>query len=422
MTNVTPEGSRLPKSSLLILDLSRLLYAVWSRTPTGIPRVELAYAEHLIANERDRLHFAVLDAVGRLRIVDTAAATAFISNIARYWRQDVSSSATYMRIVLHATIIHTILLFRPTGSLSRLVRRHRGRSIYIIPSQLHMERAELVERLKNAGDLKLVYFVHDILPSLLPEYFPAPAERRNRLRMEAAARLADVIVVNSRATAQAFGKRFGKDASAQSIVIAPLGVDSALGKYRRIANSESPYFVMIGTIEPRKNHLMILNIWRALRSEFGDDTPRLILVGSRGWENENVIDMLERSPALRGFVDERNRVADEDVKELLLGARALLLPSFAEGYGLPLAEAFALGIPVLCSDIPALREVGGDVPEFFDPMDGPAWKSAIRDYADPASPRRLAQLQRLANWKAPSWDEHFAIVSSMLTTLEDEDR
>ena len=167
---------------------------------------------------------------------------------------------------------------------------------------------------------------------------------------------------------------------------------------------------------------MILNIWRALRSELGDDTPRLILVGSRGWENENVVDMLERSPALRGFVDERNRVADEDVKGLLLGARALLLPSFAEGYGLPLAEAFALGIPVLCSDIPAFREVGGDVPEFFDPIDGPAWKLAIRDYADPASPRRLAQLQRLANWKAPSWDEHFTVISSMLTALEDENR
>ncbi len=165
-----------------------------------------------------------------------------------------------------------------------------------------------------------------------------------------------------------------------------------------------------------------LNIWRALRSELGDETPRLILIGSRGWENENVVDMLERSPALRGFVDERNRVADEDVKKLLAGARALLLPSFAEGYGLPLAEALALGVPALCSDLPAFREVGGDGPEFFDPIDGPAWKGAVLDYVDPASPRRLSQIQRLTDWKAPTWDRHFTVVSSMLAALERESR
>jgi glycosyltransferase involved in cell wall biosynthesis len=99
---------------------------------------------------------------------------------------------------------------------------------------------------------------------------------------------------------------------------------------------------------------------------------------------------------------------------LLRDARALLMPSFAEGYGLPLAETLALGVPALCSDIPALREVGGDVPEFIDPIDGLSWRGAILDYAANISPRRDAQLKRLESWKPTSWETHFGKVSDVL--------
>ena len=54
-----------------------------------------------------------------------------------------------------------------------------------------------------------------------------------------------------------------------------------------------------------KNHLLILNLWRELRAELGANAPRLVLIGARGWENENIVDMLERSPPLRDFVSER---------------------------------------------------------------------------------------------------------------------
>jgi glycosyltransferase involved in cell wall biosynthesis len=174
---------------------------------------------------------------------------------------------------------------------------------------------------------------------------------------------------------------------------------------------------MVGTIEPRKNHLLILNVWRALRAELGADTPRLILIGDRGWENENIVDMLERSPALQGFVEERSRISDEEMIQIVSGARALIMPSFAEGYGLPLADTLALGVPALCSDIPTLREIGGDVPEFLDPLDGVGWRSAIIDYLDGTSGRRQAQLQRLVEWQPPRWDDHFSRISNVLKAL-----
>jgi glycosyltransferase involved in cell wall biosynthesis len=143
-----------------------------------------------------------------------------------------------------------------------------------------------------------------------------------------------------------------------------------------------------------------------------------VLIGQRGWETENAIDMLERCPALRGVVLERSDVPDDEAARLVRGARALLLPSFAEGFGFPMVEALALGVPVLCSNLAALRENGGDVPEYLDPLDGLGWRSAVIDYALPASPRRAAQLRRLSGWRAPSWQDHFAAVEALIAEAQ----
>lgn len=93
-----------------------------------------------------------------------------------------------------------------------------------------------------------------------------------------------------------------------------------------------------------------------------------------------MIDRLERSTP-HGFVQECGRLSDAATAGLLKGARALLLPSFAEDYGLPLAKALTQGAPVLCSDIPVFREVGGDIPDCLDPTDGLAWRDAVLSYA-----------------------------------------
>jgi hypothetical protein len=85
--------------------------------------------------------------------------------------------------------------------------------------------------------------------------------------------------------------------------------------------------------------------------------------------------------------------------------------------GLPVAEALSLGTPVLRSDIRSLRAVGKDAPDYLDPLDGLAWLRAIEDYAREDSPRRGAQLERLAAWRGPSWSEHFAAVHGVLAEV-----
>lgn len=413
---MNPEPSNSPPPQL-ILDISRLVYAGWSRTPKGIPRVELAYADHYMKSAPERLRFTVLDAFGRLRLVNNRAAMAFTREIAAYWEGDVASTAAHLRVALHALWIHVILILRPWGSLKQLVATHRGRLLYIISSQLQLDRPSLIEELKNAGDLKLVFFVHDILPSLFPGFFTDEDARLYQRRMENASRLADTIVANSQTTAESFRSRFGKKLAAGTLVVAPLGIAQPARAAPPPALRQQPYFIMLGTIEPRKNHRLILDVWRRLSSELGPLTPHLCFVGERGWKDREVVELLERSASLHGFVEVCGRLPDATVAGLLSSACALLLPSFAEGYGLPLAEALSLGTPVLCSDIPVFREVGGDIPDYLDPSNGQAWHAAVCDYTQAHSLKRQAQLRRLASWSPPTWKEHFAVVDAALRRL-----
>ncbi len=274
----------------------------------------------------------------------------------------------------------------------------------------------MVAKLKSRHAMSFACLIHDLIPIEFPEYARPGQDKRHRRRIDTAAALADAVIVPSAATGTALRPYVERAGRTIPVLIAPFGVDLAPADGKGSLPDRS-YFVCLGTIEPRKNHLLLLNLWRDLVAERGDKTPTLVLIGRRGWEIENTVDMLDRCPALRGILSERSELSDRDTVWLLRNAQALLLPSFAEGFGFPLVEALASGTPVLASDIPALREIGGGVPEYLDPLDGAAWRAAISEYSLAPSARREAQLQRLAHWQQPRWADHFAAIETLVAGL-----
>jgi len=176
-------------------------------------------------------------------------------------------------------------------------------------------------------------------------------------------------------------------------------------------------FIILGTIEGRKNHMMLLDVWQQLVARHGRAAPRLVIIGQRGWACDDVLARLDAG----GFgdrVEETGALDDATTARRLAGARALLFPSFAEGYGLPLVEALDAGVPVIASDLPVFREIGQGVPDLLPPDDVAGWQAAIMAYAAPDSPARAAQMQRLAGFRAPDWPSHFAKVDAFLATLQ----
>ena len=349
------------------------------------------YAKYMLARIPGHVQFAVRDAFGRLCLFEHAAAVEFVSAIDALWRDGAASRRARWRMAWRFHCLHAGFLLRGARALRRRIEAARGQTIYIVVSHLRLDRPRFLARMQRSGRVRLVFFVHDIIPSQFPELCPPGEPARDRAVMRGAARLADAILANSAATRRDFLEIYGSDGLAARTYVAPLGC-APFASPAAPATPAQPYFVVLGRIVPRKNHLLLLTIWRRL----GPEAPRLVIVGARMPGIENVIDLLERSTALRGTVEERSRVPDAELGPLLVGARALLFPSLAEGYGMPLAEALAAGVPVLCSDLPPFREVGADVPEYLDPLDGPSLaegdpRLCVRPVAAPRGATRAAE-------------------------------
>jgi alpha-1,3-rhamnosyl/mannosyltransferase len=136
-----------------------------------------------------------------------------------------------------------------------------------------------------------------------------------------------------------------------------------------------PYVIAVGTLEPRKNLLVPIEAVRMMRRA-GEDV-KLILVGMRGWHFDALRTPLEAAIS-EGAVEWLGYVSDERRDELYDGASALLFPSHYEGFGLPLLEAMARGLPAITSQAPALVEVGRDGAMHVPTDDPAAWAGAIR--------------------------------------------
>jgi glycosyltransferase involved in cell wall biosynthesis len=143
----------------------------------------------------------------------------------------------------------------------------------------------------------------------------------------------------------------------------------------------------------------------------------LVIIGQRGWECENVIDLLDRCDKLKNYVIEIPRCSDEMLSAYLHHTRALLFPSFVEGYGMPLAEALSMGIPVIASDLGVFREIAGEIPEYIDSLDGKKWKEMIIEYSGLNSSKRQNQIERIKKLELPTWEHHFHKVDSLITFI-----
>ena len=267
----------------------------------------------------------------------------------------------------------------------------------------------------DAG-IRPLYFVHDLIPVTHPEYCRSGERAKHVERMRTVLRTGTGVIGNSQATLDEL-RDFGRLEGLATLpeVAAWLGTEPWTAG-DAVAPPDRPTFVVLGTIEARKNHILLLQIWKRLVSRLGPQAPRLLIIGQRGWESEDVFALLDRN-TFGDAVVEIGDCTDAELACHLAGARALLFPSLIEGYGLPLVEALRAGTPVIASDLPVFREIGGDVPDYIDPLDADAWEPAILTYAEADSPARTAQLKRMTGYQAPTWDEHFSRVEAWMEQL-----
>lgn len=280
-----------------------------------------------------------------------------------------------------------------------------------------MDRLDYAQRVARRG-LKPIFFLHDLIPISHPEYCRAGEAERHHRRLETMLSVGKGLIVNSAATRD----ELMAYAHERGIAVPPCAVALLAPAQLPEASCgrplEKPYFVVLGTIEPRKNHSLLLHLWRQFVVEYGEAAPQLVVIGQRGWECEQVVDLLDRCSALQGHVTELARCDDRELANWLAHAQALLFPSFIEGFGMPLVEALMLGVPVIASDLSVFREIAGDIPHYLDPLDGPGWRQAVLEFAKADSVERQVQIGRMANFAPPTWEDHFSVVDELLREVD----
>lgn len=382
----------------VMFDISRLLTRGLHRTPTGIDRVDMAYATCLVQGHR-KVSFC-FGRLPTLRITTRTALPATGANL-------TESEATEPQYdALCALLAEPEGLSRSTGAtrlqppqarlqpafdaLARAWRpRPRAKPLpqnlngitYLHTSHFGLEQPGALKALKGRG-ARIVTLLHDLIPVDYPEYCRPGEAEKHESRLSAVQASADLVLVNSTYTRNRLKNwADGKQLAMPPVRVVPLGVSARYQSRQglRPPVSARPYFVMVGTIEARKNHAFLLALWRRLAEETGNQCPLLVLAGNRGWEMEAARDLLERCPELGRNVIEINGLGDFSLASLMTGASAVLLPSLVEGFSLPVAEAQSLGIRVIASDIAAHREIAAPSTVLIDPLDGPAWLAHVRD-------------------------------------------
>lgn len=235
--------------------------------------------------------------------------------------------------------------------------------------------------------------VHDATPWLHPDAAGTRWYARP-LYPQALSRAAAIFTV-SEAAREDLVRAAG--APRERVFVTPNGVDPALFELRPPEGPRAPYLLSVSTFEPRKNLPLLLEAFRRLRREGRD--LQLVVVGRQAWTQFLPLGELAPHVRLTGAVP------DEELHALYAGAACFVMPSLHEGFGLPLAEAMAAGIPAVASDIPALREVGGETVRYADPRDPEGLAAAVREALDDREGSQLRAAAARGRARRFRWEE-----------------
>ena len=389
-----------------LIDLTRLVSRLGQPALTGIDRVERAWLTHLLTLQTPL--FALVRTVAGCLLLPRAGAQAvadWVGGQPLPDRVDLLSRLTRrdhpLRGRAETALRPLALAALPRPLLGGALRRHLPQgTLYLNLGHANLSRP-MMRALRAGPGLRLAVLLHDTIPLDHPEYCRADMPRRFRKRLAAIAAHADLVIHLTEATRQWTEAHLARLGRVPPGITAPLGVTPPAPDPAQLSpglDLSTPYFVALGTIEPRKNLGLLLDVWADLAK--AGPVPRLYVLGNRGWADPALLHRLDARPP---GISEIAGLPDGAVQALLAGSRALLFPSLAEGFGLPPLEAAALGVPVLATDLAPIREMLQDYPVYLPGSDRYPWVQTVR----------LAWQAPARNGPSPAlprWDDHFRAV------------
>lgn len=397
------------KMGRFLIDMTRFISRVGRGHPTGIDRVEIEYIKEVARLDPGSLALAKL---GRDFILfPVQSAVAAIQTLEQGKPLGRMGRADFFRLKLPRAQRMARQYFRSAAVRS-------GRDMAQLLAQVDLAQTEylnlghsnltepVLSALRAAGCGKISVMIHDMIPLDYPEFTKAGIPDQFRRRMMAVAKTADRVICNSANTESRVRTYFSDWGSTADTIVAHLGVEPMTPK--SIVEIDAKSFVVLGTIEPRKNHETLFRAWESLAAELPDDQmPRLHVVGKRGWNNQQVFAFLDGSPLIGRHIFEHADFDDDALAGLIARSAALLFPSHAEGFGLPALEAAQLGVPVICSDLPVFHEILGGAATYLPDDDPARWAQSVQSVANRTMESPFRREIPDIPLKIPRWHSHF---------------
>lgn len=389
--------------SARLLDLTRLTRRVGRGVLTGVDRVEMAYV-HALLKEPIPL-FALVRLSGGFALLDQSGCNALLARMTgktKWGRPDVESllrlKQSQPQKVVQADCRR--LAIRKSRVLENLLEAMPSHFSYINVGHSNISNEVFTAIRERGGSISVL--VHDMIPLDFPEYQRPQTVQDFDEKMQIVSKLADLVIFNSHQSQSDGERHFELMGRIPKSTVAHLGLTKPVpdsGPIPEEIDRSRPFFVTVGTIEPRKNHKLLLDIWE---ESFSDShSPQLVVIGARGWNNEDIFKRLDLKPK---NVIELNRVSDRKLAQLTQFSAGLLFPSVVEGFGLPPAEAILQQTPVICGNLPVYREFLSNIPIYVDSEDRYLWKAMIEKLADQ---KRADKAVNFDLRTLPTWQAHF---------------
>jgi glycosyltransferase involved in cell wall biosynthesis len=281
-----------------------------------------------------------------------------------------------------------------------------------------------ISRLKARIGFDLALLCHDIIPLQFPRFYKARDVEMFGDYFEVAFPLADLVIFTSRKVEEDARTYCRERAiTMRRTAVSPLGASSDSSSAEMIGLpaglQAGQYALLVSTIEPRKGHRMIYEVWRRLLQEGIPQAMgfKLLFVGQPGWMVDDLIRLLAKDPCTANSLHLMSGVEDSTLAALYRGAAFCLYPSAYEGYGLPVFEAFCHGKAVLVSSGGALREIAGEFSPQLDPNDQESWYRSLKSWiVDPGVRVPFEQAIR-TRFRHPSWAEAAAAIFALIEEL-----
>jgi alpha-1,2-rhamnosyltransferase len=347
----------------------------------------------------------------------------------RFWqwhqKRDAQCTSKLARRILY--VGYRLTVFAAFGVPIRLIRRinrtqllkrcsplqnQPGDQLVLLDSSWHSDLFAHVEQLKRDG-VGVIAVIYDLIPLTHPQFYDTRlvevfSEWFAWITRTADGYMAISATVRDQVREELQRRIGGEQTDKRWFDFFHLGSELDLhtteatveARLKQLFTTPEPVFLMVSTIEPRKNHAYLLDAFE--RAWVAGSTARLCIAGRVGWKCEALLARVRNHPELNTRLFMFNDLSDTSLEHAYAHASALVFPSFVEGFGLPLVEAMQRGLPAMGSDIAVFREIGGEFMAYFDLLDPQSLADLIIGFQRSG---QFPAARDVADWQWIGWRE-----------------